>query len=208
MEYEFRFHGRKRPKIMIYFRSSFLFISIGRLQVFVLSLIVKSLYFMNESGFMQYLISKSQQNLFLLQWVIESQAPASKAHEPPGFIFHSLLQHWVPFLFRDFFPPCLYLELSCIIIFAVVIFKMALLYIWNGKKISWVSSVQLFNGSIAFTWNILIVNLVLVFMQKDFLEGKNLILFICVSICWTNELLTYDPIFLLPFSGISKFCCW
>lgn len=124
----------KRPKIMIYFRSSFLFISIGRLQVFVLSWIVKSLYFMNESGFMQYLTSKSQQNLFLLQWVIESQAPASKAHEPPGFIFHSLLQHWVPFLFRDFFPPCLYLELSCIIIFAVVIFKMALLYIWNGKK--------------------------------------------------------------------------
>ena len=112
----------KRLKIMTYFRSSFLFISIGRLQVFVLSWIVKSLYFMNESGFMQYLISKSQQNLFLLQWVIESQAPASKAHEPPGSIFHSLLQHWVPFLFRDFFSPCLYLELSCIIIFAVVIF--------------------------------------------------------------------------------------
>lgn len=80
------------------FQVIFLFISIGRLQVFVLSWIVKSLYFMNELGFMQYLISKSQQNLFLLQWVIESQALASKAHEPPGFIFHSLLQHRVPFI--------------------------------------------------------------------------------------------------------------
>lgn len=147
MEYEFRFHRRKKTQDLWFISGHLLRCYFWQAASFCAFLDCKSLYFMNESGFMQYLISKSQQNLFLLQWVIESQAPANQAHEPPGFIFHSLLQHWVPFLFRDFFPPCLYLELSCIIIFAVVIFKMALLYIWNGKKISWVNSVQLFNGS-------------------------------------------------------------
>lgn len=112
----------KRPKIMIYFRSSFLFISIGRLQVFVLSWIVKSLYFMNESGFMQYLISKSQQNLFLLQWVIESQAPAVRPMSPQASFSIHCSNTEFPFYLEIFFFPCLYLELSCIIIFAVVIF--------------------------------------------------------------------------------------
>lgn len=43
-------------------------------------------------------------------------------------------------------------------------------------------------------------------MQNDFLEGKNYILFICVSICSANEFICYVLILLLPFSGISEFC--
>ena len=91
------FREGKSPEIMIHFRSSLLSMPSIRLQDFVLfSWIVKSLHsfhFMNESGFFQYLNFESQHNLFLLQWVVESQAPANKAHEPPGFIFHSLPQH-------------------------------------------------------------------------------------------------------------------
>lgn len=120
------FREGKWPEIMIHFRSSLLSMPSIRLQDFVLfSWIVKSLHsfpFMNESGFMQYLNFESQHNLFLLQWVVESQAPANKAHEPPGFIFPFTAPTLSSLFIWRFFSSCLYLELSYILIFAVVIF--------------------------------------------------------------------------------------
>lgn len=138
------FREGKWPEIMIHFRSSLLSMPSIRLQDFVLfSWIVKSLHsfhFMNKSGFMQYLNFESQHNLFLLQWVVESQAPANKAHEPPGFIFHSLPLHWVLFLFGDFFPLFISWAQLYNYICSCYILNGTFIYLkWEGRFPGWLS---------------------------------------------------------------------
>ena len=139
---------------------------------------------------------------FLSQWVAESTLRPGRPVSPWASIF----QLWVPSSVGDA-SPCLYFELSYIFTFPVVLLQVVLLYVWDEKRCSASFQPRCFvEINLVFTENILIVNVMYSSMQNHFLKGENSSLFICVAICWTDELMTYVLIFLLPLSSVSKFC--